>query len=414
MNTAPIPIFRAGRHLASNGQWLEFSAETVAAIAKAYDPAVYEAPFVVGHPKTDDPAYGWVDSVAVGGDGVMSAAPKQIDPAFAAGVQAGRYKRVSASFFAPDAANNPKPGQFYLRHVGFLGAAEPGVKGLGSVQFAADDQAVTVEFAAGVSPWTVETVSRLFRRVREWLIGEKGLDVADGVLPSWEVDSINDAAANMRAQDAVDAAAIPNTSAFAAGVSPVSADGLTGGGSPAAGSLSPDDGGHNVPNAELKKQADDLAAREAAVATAEKALADRAAEFAAGQAKTEAATLVDDLVKQGKVLPAQRDGLVEFAAMCHRLPAQDCSVSFSAPGEGGAQTEIKKSPFEFLAEYLKAGKPVVPLGEAARTDASFAAPDTADPVALAGAAVAFQAAEGKAGRAITIEAAIDAVKAGKA
>ncbi len=131
-------IFRAGRHRTISGKVIEFSEADLAAIAAAYDPAVHEAPLVAGHPKTDDPAMGWVSGLKCVGPR-LEADFRQTDPAFAEAVKAGRYKHVSAAFYAPDSPNNPKPGGYYLRHVGVLGAVPPAVKGLGSLNFAEDD-----------------------------------------------------------------------------------------------------------------------------------------------------------------------------------------------------------------------------------------------------------------------------------
>lgn len=145
-----MQIFRAGTHTDSRGRTLTFSAADIKATAAAYAPDVHEAPLVVGHPAMDDPAYGWVESLAATGDGVLEARPTQVDPAFAEMVAEGRFKRVSASFYAPDAATNPAPGVWYLRHVGFLGAHPPAVKGLRPVQFSAGataDGLVTIEFS---------------------------------------------------------------------------------------------------------------------------------------------------------------------------------------------------------------------------------------------------------------------------
>jgi len=144
----PLNIFRPGTHTAQNGQTLTFTAEDLTATAAAYDPARHEAPLVVGHPATDDPAYGWVESLAVSADG-LEATPRQVDPEFAALVNAERFARISASFFLPDAPSNPVPGVYYLRHVGFLGAAAPAVKGLRKPSFNLSDEAgtVTVEFS---------------------------------------------------------------------------------------------------------------------------------------------------------------------------------------------------------------------------------------------------------------------------
>ncbi|VUX47865.1 conserved hypothetical protein [Candidatus Defluviicoccus seviourii] len=155
-----MQIFRAGTHTDSRGRTLTFSAADIAATAAAYAPDVHEAPLVVGHPAMDDPAYGWVESLHATGDGVLEATPHQVDPAFAEMVAEGRFKRVSASFYAPDAATNPAPGVWYLRHVGFLGAHPPAVKGLRPVQFSAGaDGLVTIEFASALSTPTEGTMT---------------------------------------------------------------------------------------------------------------------------------------------------------------------------------------------------------------------------------------------------------------
>lgn len=144
----PLHIFRPGQHTAQSGQTLEFTAADLAATAAAYDPAVHEAPLVVGHPATDDPAYGWVGSLAATAAG-LEATPRQVDPEFAELVNAERFNRISASFYLPDAPANPAPGVYYLRHVGFLGAAAPAVKGLRKPVFDFADTAgtVVVDFA---------------------------------------------------------------------------------------------------------------------------------------------------------------------------------------------------------------------------------------------------------------------------
>ncbi|MDL6388248.1 peptidase, partial [Escherichia coli] len=69
-----------------------------------------------------------------------------LDPQFAEMVTDGRFKKVSASFYLPDSPSNPKPGVLYLRHVGFLGAQPPSVKGLKQVSFSEQEEGV-VEFA---------------------------------------------------------------------------------------------------------------------------------------------------------------------------------------------------------------------------------------------------------------------------
>lgn len=143
-------IFKAGTHRTMDGRPLAFSEADIAAIAAAYDPAAHEAPVVIGHPKTDDPAMGWVSGLNQNGP-LLTAEFRQLDPAFAEAVNAGRFRHVSAAFYPPDSPRNPKPGVYYLRHVGVLGAMPPAVKGLGPLAFAEDDT-VFVAFGEDDAP----------------------------------------------------------------------------------------------------------------------------------------------------------------------------------------------------------------------------------------------------------------------
>lgn len=139
-----LEIFRSGRQTSSSGQQLEFTSELLADTVAAYNPALHEAPLVVGHPRDNDPAWGWVKSI-VFKDGSLQAEISQVDPQFQEQVEAGRYKKISASFYTPESASNPVPGVFYLRHVGFLGAMPPAVKGLRAIAFSEDEGAIEFE-----------------------------------------------------------------------------------------------------------------------------------------------------------------------------------------------------------------------------------------------------------------------------
>ena len=144
-----IEIFRAGRHVDDAGGVHEFSGADIAQIAAAYDPALREAPLTVGHPASNLPAYGWVKGLAAS-QRTLTMSPHQVDPQFAEMVQAGRFKKRSASFYAPASPSNPTPGRWYLRHVAFLGAQPPAVAGLKDIQFAEGDAEGAVSFSEAV------------------------------------------------------------------------------------------------------------------------------------------------------------------------------------------------------------------------------------------------------------------------
>jgi len=135
---APIEIFRAGTHTAMSGIPTTITPNMLQHCVASYDPVKHEAPLVIGHPKLDDPAYGWVEKLSVVGDSLM-ATVKDVDPEFAELVRQRRYSKISASFIPPAAASNPVPGVLYLKHVGFLGAVAPAVKGMKPVKFAGND-----------------------------------------------------------------------------------------------------------------------------------------------------------------------------------------------------------------------------------------------------------------------------------
>lgn len=180
----PLHIFKPGTHTAMSGASFNFSESDLAATVRAYSPALHEAPLVIGHPKHDAPAAGWVKSLQATPEG-LTAETQQVDPAFAELVGKGSYKKISASFYHPDSPSNPVPGVYYLRHVGFLGAQPPAIKGLRPIDLADTDEGV-IEFG----DYGHEVSSGLWRKFREFLIGQFGAETADKVVPSWEIDSL--------------------------------------------------------------------------------------------------------------------------------------------------------------------------------------------------------------------------------
>jgi hypothetical protein len=139
-NNSPwIEIFRAGDYTAQGKA--KITRADLERVIRNYDPSFHEAPVTVGHPKNDLPAFAWIDRLALNGDTLL-AKEKQVDPQFNEARKAGRYKKRSAAFYQ-DADGNVTG----LRHVGWLGAQPPEVKGLQNVNF--EDKGrefITVDF----------------------------------------------------------------------------------------------------------------------------------------------------------------------------------------------------------------------------------------------------------------------------
>jgi hypothetical protein len=359
----PIEIFRAGTHTPMAGASISFAAEDLAAIAGSYDPALHHAPVVVGHPRTDAPAFGWIDGLSVEGDRLVARATR-VDPGFVELVRAGRYAKVSASFYRPDAPNNPVPGTWYLRHVGFLGAQPPAVKGLKPVAFG--DEAGAVTFADWHVAGGLNVAARLFRRLRDYLIGSAGQERAEDVLPEWDVQRL--------AEIAIEAQPPATAPGFA-------------------------DPAPNDPTQEARMKADDIAARHAELERAAADLAAREASFAEREALrarqerarqvAEDAAFVDAIVGDGR-LPV---GLQPLATALFAAPA-DGVVEFS---DGGETRKI--APREALRDLLSRLPRPVETRELA--NGAAAAVDFSDPLAIAGAITARIEAAARDGRSLS-------------
>lgn len=375
-NLPPFEIFRAGTHTDMGGRTLSFSAEDIAAMAAAYDPGQREAPLVVGHPKHDAPAYGWVARLEAKGDTLL-AHPRedQTDTAFAEMVKAGRFKHRSVMLLPPGAAGNPSSSAHYVKHVGFLGAQAPAVQGLKPIAFAAEEEAVQIGF---MEPWQVGSLARMMRALREWFIAEKGADAADQVLPSYAIEDLEAAAR------AGVPAAVPSP-AFTEPTTPPKEN--------------------NVP--------DDLAAREAALAaeaTRLRAESDRLAAQALAFAEREAAdraredgALLDQLVAEGRLLPAMRGDALAFMAA---LPVGEATFAF-------AEGQAKQTPHAAFRALLGKLPKIVPLGVVAGGE-GLRRVDVNDAGAIQREAAAFMEREQREGRTVTITQAVKAVTEGAA
>lgn len=316
-STRKIEVFRPGTFVPMSGAAVTMTAEDLKAIAAAYDAEGNPTPVVVGHPKTEDAAYGWAKAFSFDEESQkLVAEVGEIEPAFGEAVTAGRYKRISLSLFSPSAPNNPKPGAWYPKHIGFLGAAAPAVSGLKPVSFA-EDQTGVVEVEFGDPAF--KDVASIFRSLREWLIEKHGVEAADRVAPSWSINWIDDAGERDRS------------------------------GLPAFTEPEPNPTETTMTEAE-----------KAAAAERERKLNEREAELnkrEAEAAQAENLSFAEGLVKQGKLLPASQPRVV---ALLNSLDApQPTEVSFSEPG---GQT-VKESPADAMRAILSAQPKVVDFSD---------------------------------------------------
>lgn len=151
--TLEVEAFRTGTWTDSEGTTKDWSGGDLDKIVTAYNKSVEtgerEAPVVVGHPKDNAPAYGWVESARRTGDRLMLKL-RDVQDSFVNTLKEGLFKKRSIALF-PD---------MNIRHLGFLGAAQPAVPGLADVKFEADDKALSFEFVLEDTSEDIELIRK--------------------------------------------------------------------------------------------------------------------------------------------------------------------------------------------------------------------------------------------------------------
>jgi hypothetical protein len=306
-----IELFRRGLQIDSNGVKKEWTDSDLKEMASNFD-AGDSFPIVVGHPKTNSPAFGWGADVKVE-DGAIFAKFDKLDPKFIEWGQRGNIRNRSVKI-----VKGPKG--YKIAHVGFLGAAPPAVEGMASIEFAAED-GQTFEFS-----WTegaaLSGIARMMRGMRDFFIEKFGLETADRVIPSYEIENAERLATQIQNDDSA-------RSSFTAPHEDTP-----------------------MPDPTLQAQLD---AERARANTA----VERAQQLEFNQRLADNRTFVQTLTagdgKAVRLLPAQALGIAEFLTQLQGL--EQSEFTFSADG-----TEKKQGAYEFAKAFLSAMPVQLKLG----------------------------------------------------
>ncbi|HCR1592273.1 TPA: peptidase [Pseudomonas aeruginosa] len=330
---------------------MEFTEAILQEIAATYDPALSEAPLVIGHPKLNAPAYGWAKGLEVR-DGMLYAEPHQVVPEFAEAANRKMYKKRSASVYLPDSPGNPVPGKHYLRHIGFLGAVPPAIKGIpDALNFAEDDGDLVIEFAE--APYAVTALTEILRRLRDFFVEREGAERADQLIPQWQLSSIEEdarravthgasaqASFSEPAIEGVDAAAASAAAAEEPQGTVTPSDGASASAAEADRTSHPSQQDTTMPDeAALQERQRQLDEREQLLATREAQVAQQKAQ----EHRNEVTEFAEGLVQAGRLLPRQKAPVIELLVS---LPA-DTPLEF-AEGDG----QVTKPAAEVLRSLL--------------------------------------------------------------
>lgn len=172
-----FPVFKVGTHTSADGVTRTYDEGFLDKVLHMNSGKESSVPLVLGHPQNDSPKYGTLGGLAkVVIDGVPHLMAKGADVVeqFADAVAARMFDQVSICTHLDGR----------LKHIGFLGAAEPAVEGLPRVEFAADAQpteTVSIQFAAP-ERGVLRDIVGVLSRMRDYLIGRDGVESANQVV----------------------------------------------------------------------------------------------------------------------------------------------------------------------------------------------------------------------------------------
>jgi hypothetical protein len=333
VTTIRMEVFRAGKQTDSAGKERDWTEADLDKIASSYDPTNHEAPAVLGHPESNGPADGWVKKVWREGKTLFAEIGEMTDD-FVEKLKNKRYKKRSISLY-PDLS---------LRHIGFLGAQPPAVKGLKDFAFA-DAAGSPIEYMDWQSSNMFRAMGRLIQGLRDAMIADKK-DIAevDRTLNQWDIDQLKSAEADDKPYAYEEThTEDPNMKTVA------------------------------QLEAEIATFSEKLTAAETRATTAEGALAaekgrttsleSRVATMEKNQALKDYGEFCDRQIKAGRMLPAQKAGAVVFMESI----ASQAAIDFTE-GEGAAAKTVKKTPLEIYQAQIAAAPVQIQFKEFATKD----------------------------------------------
>ena len=370
-----IKVLRTGSFTDRHGVPVIITTDRIDNIVKKYNPELSETPLVIGHPKNDDPAFGWVDSFKRAGEFLL-AKPKQVVQEFSEAVNAGRYKYVSCALRDDDT----------VRHVGFLGAEPPAVKGLGSVSLSEGESFTEIELSE-YNVWMEKSILRqmtgMFARLRDLFVEKYGADTADKITTFDDLSNIQRNIDNLEETPTNDVQMFSENKTGDSIVSKaVEKEGQNADQSAKVAELSE----------EITRLKTEAAARDKTIADAAKAATTR-----------EFGEFCNVLVTKGVLTPAVKTIACELSEV---LSGVTTDIELS---EADGKTS-KRSPVDHLKALLNSLPKAIELSEVAtKGKVAPTAVDATNPEAISKAAKEFQLSEAKAGRVIGISTAVEHV-----
>ena len=314
-----INIFKTGIHTSSNGVKREWKLADLQQLVDNFN-SDDRVPLVVGHPKENSPAFGWISDLKLEG-GNLLAKFADLHQGFKEAVKQGLYRNRSVSIGKTE-------NGFKLVHLGWLGGVLPAVEGLEPVKYSSDIELDTYEFNIEQKTKTSE--------ITEMLLKE---DVEKVEIPKTEQKSEDFAALQKEVMELRNSLAEKDKA------------------------LSEQD--------DVKKQLESFSARMKEVESLNTQLKKENDGLSVQFAKermtritTEFSIFLDEIERKGVNLPSTKEDLTSF--------------SLSLENHSFKTKDGEKNGLEFMKSVLGSLTPIVELGSMFGKDSDFAQPDQDD------------------------------------
>ncbi len=204
-----IEIFRSGTHAPSSGGTATFSESDLQELADSFNESAsagHRVPLVLGHPKDNSPAWGWLEAVKRVGNSLFGEF-KDVRQEMVDWVENKHFQSISPRIYPRQHPSNPTPGRLNFGHIGALGGQQPAVKGMAPLAFAESKpdglwdfeftEVAVMEFGEMPLGKAISHIAKVFQMQRDMLIDSSSLETADKVFPRELIDGLKEYAGQM-------------------------------------------------------------------------------------------------------------------------------------------------------------------------------------------------------------------------
>lgn len=205
-----VEIFRGGTHAPSSGGTATFTETDLQELAESFNGSTasgHRVPLVLGHPKDNAPAWGWLEQVKRVGNSLFGTF-KDVRQEMVDWVENKHFQSISPRIYPRNHPSNPTPGQLNFGHIGALGGQQPAVKGMAPLAFSESEpdglldfefaEISVMEFGDYMSLGTaLSHIAKVFQMQRDMMLAADGMEATDKIFPRDLIDGLKEYAGQM-------------------------------------------------------------------------------------------------------------------------------------------------------------------------------------------------------------------------